>query len=87
MLSGSRTRERERERVCVCVCTYNANIVARLRNNCCNGNATFRSLCIVVDPHVAVNNINPLSVAVEKQKCVVFYCCRPKKYFVLSSRI
>lgn len=45
---------------------------ARLRNHCCNGNAIFHSLCIVVDPNVAVNNINPLSVAMEKQKWAVF---------------
>jgi hypothetical protein len=31
--------------------------MARSRNHCCRGNATLRTLCIVVGLHVGVNNI------------------------------
>ena len=41
---------------------------------------TIRSLCIVVDVHVAVNNV-VFNVAVE------FLCCRDTKYLVLLSTL
>jgi hypothetical protein len=33
---------------------YKSNKVERLRNHCCNGNVTLRSLC-TGEPHVIVN--------------------------------
>lgn len=45
---------------------------ARLCNYCCHGHATVTSLCIVVELHAAVNNTNPLSVAMETQGLVSF---------------
>jgi len=70
------SQEQERESVRI-----TQTLWARLRNHCCNGNATFRSLCIVVDPNVAVNNTNPLSVAMEKQKWAVFVLLPTCKIF------
>jgi len=43
------------------------NTVTRSRNRCCHGNATTRSLCIVVDSQVAVSDLKPLSVVIETQ--------------------
>jgi hypothetical protein len=43
------------------------NIVGRSSNHCCSGNATTPSRFIVIDLHVAVNNMKPFSAAVEKQ--------------------
>jgi hypothetical protein len=48
------------------------NTVARSRNQLCNGNATMPYICIVLDLHVTVNNINPLSIAMETQEPVPF---------------
>ena len=45
--------------------------VARSRNRC-HVHATMRSLCIVVDLHVAVNNIKPLRVATVTKDWVPF---------------
>jgi len=77
-----REREREREREYV----HTQTLWACLRNHCCNGSATFRSLCIVADLNVAVNNINPFSVAMEKQKWAVFVLLPTCKAFRTASR-
>ena len=44
--------------------------MARSRNRCYNANTTVRSLCMVVDLHIAVNNIKTLSAAMETQQWV-----------------
>jgi len=46
---------------------YTYNVVARLCNHSCHGNATIHSLC-TAEPHVAVNNIHLFNVAVEKKQ-------------------
>jgi len=38
--------------------------------HCCHGKAKMLFFCIVVDLHVAVNSIQPLSVDMERQKWV-----------------
>jgi len=43
------------------------NMVTRSRNRCCHGNATTRSLCIIVDSLVAVSDLKPSSVVMETQ--------------------
>ena len=54
-------------------------IVVRSRNRCCHGNATIRSLLIVIVVDVAVNTIKVFSVAVAME----MHHCRAVKYFVL----
>jgi hypothetical protein len=76
-----RERERERERVYV----HKQTLWACLRNNFCNGTTNFRSLCIVADLNVAVNNINPFSVAKEKKKWTVFVLFPTCKVFHTAS--
>ena len=46
-------------------------IVACLHNQCCHKNAGLYSLPTVTDLHAAVNNITPLSVAVETKDTTV----------------
>ena len=48
--------------------TYNVS-VALSHNHCCYGNSTM-VLCIIVDLHVAVNNMKPLSVAIDVQRWI-----------------
>jgi len=43
------------------------NIVGCSSNHCCSGNASTPSLFIVIDLHVAANNVKSFSAAVEKQ--------------------
>ena len=63
-------------------CTYNVYIVARSRNYCCRGNAILCTFCIIVDFHVAVNNIKPLSVAMETQEWILFALLSGYKTFL-----
>jgi hypothetical protein len=57
--------------------------MARLRNNCCHGNATICSLFIVVGVDVAVNNTKLLSIAMEVQKMgSPLHCCQATKYSI-----
>jgi len=51
----------------------------RSRNRCCHGNATVRSILIVIVIDVAVNTIKVFSVAVAME----MHRCRSAKYFVL----
>jgi hypothetical protein len=63
------------------------NIMARSLN-CCHGNATTRSLCILTYHHVAINNIKLFSTAIVQQwVSSPLHCCRATKCFVLLSTL
>jgi hypothetical protein len=48
------------------------HVVARSLNQCGRGNATVRSIFIVVGVDVPVNNMKMFFVALERQHCVPF---------------
>jgi hypothetical protein len=77
-LPPNRTHKQDRK------CTYNANTVSCLRNHCCKGNATILSLRTVVDLHVAVNTIKPLSTALETLEWVPFALLSAYKIFSIA---
>ena len=55
-----------------------------LRNHCCNGSATILSLRTVVDLHVAVNTVKPLSTAMETLEWVPFALLSAYKIFSIA---
>jgi hypothetical protein len=76
--------------------------LVRSPNNRCNGKATMRSIYIVVELHVPVNNIKPLGVATETQlllsyrifrtvvnnmKVLMSSCKVPNIFFPISTKL
>ena len=66
---------------------YRLSYPGQTRNNCCSKDATMHSVCIVGNIQVAVNNIKPLSGAMERTNGFPLHCCRDTKYFLLLSTV